>query len=232
VDLAMNVVLAVLMTLFVAIDAARRRRNWAGWSILTLATGGLGVIAWLLARRRTPSTEPLGFVRTIGLVFSAIFLGLLTLVVMIFTVTFLFQVARVEGGGMAPTLVSGDRVIVNKLVYRMGEPHVGDVVMLYYPLNPERSFVKRVIAEEGDQVRIVDGQVYRNDVPMDDGFVPVEYRSRERWGPQVVPEGYYFVMGDHRNNSSDSRHWGFVPKKYIIGKVRWRWWPPRTMRLF
>ena len=91
--------------------------------------------------------------------------------------------------------------------------------MLYYPLNPDKSFVKRVIAEEGDQVRIVDGRVYRNDVPMDDDFVPAEYRSHDDWGPQVVPEGYYFVMGDHRNNSSDSRHWGFVPKKYIIGKV-------------
>ena len=74
-------------------------------------------------------------------------------------------------------------------------------------------FVKRVIAEEGDQVRIVSGQVYTNDVPLDDECVPTEFRSHEDYGPQVVPRGYYFVMGDHRNNSSDSRHWGFVPKK-------------------
>jgi signal peptidase I len=140
-------------------------------------------------------------------------------------VTFGFQVARVEGLSMAPTLADQDRLIVNKLAYRIGEPHIGDIVMLYYPLNPEKSFVKRVIAEEGDQVRVVDGRVFRNDVPMDDAFVPNEYRSHDDWGPQVVPEGYYFVMGDHRNNSSDSRHWGFVPKKYIIGKVQLRWWP-------
>jgi signal peptidase I len=147
-------------------------------------------------------------------------------------VTFLFQVARVEGLSMAPTLEDQDRLIVNKLVYRIGEPRRGDIVMLYYPLNPEKSFVKRVIAEEGDTVRIVDGRVYVNDIPLKDDYVPNEYRSHDDWGPQVIPDGYYFVMGDHRNNSSDSRHWGMVPKKYIIGKVQLRWWPVPTARVF
>jgi len=147
-------------------------------------------------------------------------------------VTFLFQVARVEGQSMAPTLEDQDRLIVNKLVYRIGEPRRGDIVMLYYPLNPEKSFVKRVIAEEGDTVRIVDGRVYVNDIPLKDDYVASEYRSHDDWGPQVIPEGYDFVMGDHRNNSSDSRHWGMVPKKYIIGKVQVRWWPVPTARVF
>jgi signal peptidase I len=147
-------------------------------------------------------------------------------------VTFGFQVARVEGHSMAPTLSDQDRLIVNKLAYRIGEPHIGDVVRLYYPLDPHKAFVKRVIAEEGDQVRIVDGKVYRNDVLLDDSFVPSDFRSHDDWGPQVIPEGYYFVMGDHRNNSSDSRHWGFVPKKYIIGKVQLRWWPLAHARMF
>ena len=147
-------------------------------------------------------------------------------------VTFGFQVARVEGMSMAPTLQDQDRLIVNKLAYRIGDPKVGDIVMLYYPLKPEKSFVKRIIAEEGDQVRIVDGRVFRNDVPLDDSFVPSEYRSHDDWGPQVIPEGYYFVMGDHRNNSSDSRHWGLVPKKYIIGKVQLRWWPMGHAKVF
>lgn len=147
-------------------------------------------------------------------------------------VTFGFQVARVEGMSMAPTLQDQDRLIVNKLAYRIGDPKVGDIVMLYYPLKPEKSFVKRIIAEEGDQVRIVDGRVFRNDVQLDDTFVPADYRSHDDWGPQVIPEGYYFVMGDHRNNSSDSRHWGFVPKKYIIGKVQLRWWPMGHARVF
>src|SRR6266542_1577470 len=147
-------------------------------------------------------------------------------------VTFGFQVARVEGMSMAPTLQDQDRLIVNKLAYRLGDPKVGDIVMLYYPLKPEKSFVKRIIAEEGDQVRIVDGRVFRNDVPLDDSFVPQEYRSHDDWGPRVIDEGYYFVMGDHRNNSSDSRHWGLVPKKYIIGKVQLRWWPMGHARVF
>jgi signal peptidase I len=147
-------------------------------------------------------------------------------------VTFLFQVARVEGQSMAPTLEDQDRLIVNKLAYRIGEPRRGDIVMLYYPLNPEKSFVKRVIAEEGDTVRIVDGRVYVNDIPLKDDYVASEYRSHDDWGPQVIPEGYDFVMGDHRNNSSDSRHWGMVPKKYIIGKVQIRWWPVPTARVF
>jgi signal peptidase I len=147
-------------------------------------------------------------------------------------VTFGFQVARVEGQSMAPTLEDQDRLIVNKLAYRFDDPRRGDIVMLYYPRNPEKSFVKRVIAEEGDDIRIADGVVYVNGVPMDDSYVPPEYRSHDDWGPERVPEGYYFVMGDHRNNSSDSRHWNWVPKKYIIGKVQLRWWPIPTARVF
>jgi signal peptidase I len=147
-------------------------------------------------------------------------------------VTFGFQVARVEGLSMAPTLADQDRLIVNKFIYRISSPRKGDIVMLYYPVNPDKSFVKRVIAEEGDQVRIVDGKVFVNDVPMPDEFVIPEYRSHDDFGPKVIQEGYYFVMGDHRNNSSDSRHWGEVPKKYIIGRVQLRWWPIPTARVF
>ncbi len=147
-------------------------------------------------------------------------------------VTFGFQVARVDGLSMAPTLEDHDRLIVNKLVYEIGEPRPGDIVMLYYPLNPEKMFVKRVIAKEGDTVRIIDGHVTVNDIPLHDDYVPAEFRSHDDWGPQVVQQGYYFVMGDHRNNSSDSRHWGFVPKKYIVGKVKVRWWPIQDARIF
>jgi signal peptidase I len=147
-------------------------------------------------------------------------------------VTFGFQVARVDGLSMAPTLEDHDRLIVNKLVYELGDPRPGDIVMLYYPLNPEKMFVKRVIAKEGDVVRIVDGHVYVNDIPLHDDYVPEQFRSHDDYGPEVVKEGYYFVMGDHRNNSSDSRHWGPVPKKYIVGKVKVRWWPLQDARIF
>jgi signal peptidase I len=147
-------------------------------------------------------------------------------------VTFGVQVARVDGLSMAPTLEDHDRLIVNKLVYELGDPRPGDIVMLYYPVNPEKMFVKRVIAKENDTVRIVDGRVSVNDIPLHDDYVPDEFRSHDDWGPIVVNPGYYFVMGDHRNNSSDSRHWGQVPKKYIVGKVKVRWWPLQDARIF
>ena len=148
-------------------------------------------------------------------------------------VTFGFQVARVEGKSMEPTLQDQDRLIVNKAAYRFfGAPERDDIVMLYYPRDPDKSFVKRVVAEEGDTVRIEDGQVYVNEVLQPDPFVPPEFRSHEDHGPEVVQESYYFVMGDHRNNSSDSRHWGQVPEKYIIGRVQLRWWPLADARIF
>jgi len=147
-------------------------------------------------------------------------------------VTFGFQVARVDGLSMEPTLEDADRLIVNKLVYELGDPRPGDIVMLYYPVNPEKMFVKRVIAQEGDEVRIVDGRVFVNEIPFPDDYVPEEYRSHDDWGPTTIQQGYYFVMGDHRNNSSDSRNWGQVPKKYIVGKVKLRWWPIQDAKIF
>jgi signal peptidase I len=147
-------------------------------------------------------------------------------------VTFGFQVARVDGLSMAPTLEDHDRLIVDKLVYELGDPRPGDIVMLYYPVNPEKMFVKRVIAKEGDRVRIVDGHVYVNDLQLHDDYVPDEFRSHDDYGPETIQPGFYFVMGDHRNNSSDSRHWGQVPKKYIVGKVKIRWWPISDAKIF
>ena len=147
-------------------------------------------------------------------------------------VTFICQVARVEGHSMSPTLENDDRLIVNKLIYRISVPQRDDIVMLYYPVNPDKSFVKRVIAKENDTVRIVDGKVYVNGEPREDVFVPPTYRSHEDFSTTTVKPGYYFVMGDHRNNSSDSREWGEVPRKYIIGKVQLRWWPLSTARIF
>jgi signal peptidase I len=172
---------------------------------------------WAIVR-----AELVAWVRTLGS--AAVYATLI--------VTFGFQVARVEGQSMAPTLQDQDRLIVNKAVYKLTSPGRGDIVMLYYPVKPDKSFVKRVIAEEGDTVHIRDGRVYVNDVPVQYDYVPPEYRSHDDWGPQLISEGYYFVMGDHRNNSSNSRHWGLVPKKYIIGKVQVRWWPLQQSKVF
>jgi signal peptidase I len=113
-----------------------------------------------------------------------------------------------------------------------GDPRPGDIVILYYPRDPTMLFVKRVIAGEGDVVRSEDGTVFVNDVRVRDDYVREEFRSHDDWGPEVVQEGYYLVMGDHRNSSSDSRAWGQVPKKYIVGRVNARWWPLWDVRLF
>jgi signal peptidase I len=224
--------LALVLVGWVAVDAARRGRNWLAWALLVAFTGLVGAIAWLAMRRRAPIVEEPGAVRSVALRLIGVPLVFISVAVTTFVVTFLAQVARVDGRAMAPTIEDQDRLIINKLVYRLREPRRGEIVMLQYPLRPERTFVKRVVAEEGDQVRIIEGRVYVNDVAMTDSFVTPEYRSHDNWGPLVVPEGYYFVMGDHRNNSLDSRHWGFVPKKYILGRVRWRWWPFSAARAF
>ena len=147
-------------------------------------------------------------------------------------VTFVGQVARVDGFSMQPTLEDNDRLIVNKLAYRLHTPASGDVVMLLSPEQPSLALVKRVIAGPGDTVRSVDGRVFVNDVPLADGFVAPEFRSRDSWGPDVVPPAFYFVMGDHRNNSADSRVFSYVPRKYILGKVQVRWWPPARAKIF
>ena len=146
--------------------------------------------------------------------------------------TFGVRLTRVVGFSMKPTLDNHDGLLVNCLVYELGSPRPGDIVSLYYPLDPNRVLIKRVIAESGDEVRIVGGLVYINGKPLREDYVDALFRSSENWGPKLVSDGYYFVMGDHRNSSSDSREWGLVPEKYIIGKVKLRWWPLQHLTIF
>jgi signal peptidase I len=230
--IALALLISIFMTGWVAVDADRRGRNWFAWAALVALTGIVGFVVWLGVRRRFVAGAAPLLRRRVALALTAIPLLLVTAMITGFITTFLVQVARVEGRAMAPTLEDQDRLIVNKFAYQIGQARRGDIVMLIYPLNPEKQFVKRIVAEEGDQVRIVDGTVYLNDAPAAEPFVVPEARSHDRWGPQVVPEGYYMVMGDRRNNSSDSRHWGFVPEKYVLGRVQCRWWPIGTARCF
>ena len=142
------------------------------------------------------------------------------------------EFARVDGQSMAPTLANHDRLVVDKLAYRFGNPTPGDIVMFHAPRTPEQVFVKRIVAEAGDVVRILDGRVFVNDRVLDDAQVPADFRSHEDWGPYRVPDDFYLVLGDHRNRSSDSRHWGPVAREAIIGKVHARWWPLASASLF
>jgi len=160
----------------------------------------------------------------LALVFAAM-LGVLV-------TTFLLQVTRVNGPSMEPTLENHDCLLVDRLSYEFGMPQPGDIVTLYYPADPDRVFIKRVIATEHQSVQIVNGRVSVDGVTVRDDYVESAFRSHENWGPERVDDGYYFVMGDHRNDSSDSREWGFVPRRYVIGKVTLRWWPLQHFRIF
>jgi signal peptidase I len=209
------------LTGWVANDAARRQRHWFGWAALTWITSPIGVVVWLIVRRRYPVLgDRLRLRRRLSLAAAAtIPLLTLTTVLQMVAFAFLFQFTRVAGHAMEPTLEDQERVVVDKWTYRRSDVTLGDIVMMYYPLKPEMMFVKRVIAGEGDTVHIIDGRVYVNDVLLNDEYVRPEFRGDDDFGPQVIAEGYFFVLGDHRNNSSDSRHWGLVPKKYVVGKI-------------
>ena len=207
---------------WVANDAAKRRRVWWVWAIPTLVLPPVGWLVWLAGGRR-PSTDSQPPDPELALFRPGVLRGFLVGgLVMLFGAAFgqAFSHARIAGNGMAPAYVDGQHVLVNRWIFEVEAPARGDVVTLLYPVNPDKMFVKRIIGAGGDRVRITGGRVFVNDQPVnDDAYVPAEYRSHDEWGPQVVPDGYYFVMGDHRNNSSDSRHWGFVPKKYIVGRL-------------
>jgi signal peptidase I len=147
-------------------------------------------------------------------------------------VTFVFQVARVEGRSMEPTLHDQDRLVVNKIAYTLRDPEVGDIVMMYHPHLPSQPLVKRIVAVPGDTVAFRAGVVVRNGAPVDEAYIERSLQSDDEREPVVVPDGYYFVLGDHRKASSDSRSFGPVPRRYILGRIDVRWWPIPDVRAF
>jgi signal peptidase I len=128
---------------------------------------------------------------------------------------------------MQPTLYPRDRIIVNKVLYRLRPPARGDVVVFKFPLDPQRDFIKRIIALEGETVEIRQGYVYINGRRLEEPYLP--YETVSDYGPSEVPPGYLFVMGDNRNNSEDSRVWGALHQKYLVGKAFFVYWPPHRM---
>jgi signal peptidase I len=154
-----------------------------------------------------------------------------SVVIAIVIILFLYQPVKVEGTSMMPSLVDQERIFINKFVYRfgLGEIARGDTVVFYYPSDPSKSYIKRVIGLPGDRVAIEEGLVYVNGKPLDEDYVPEEYRDRQTVPLTTVPDGQYYVLGDHRSSSNDSRSWGPVPRQYIYGKAVFVYWPIEKM---
>jgi signal peptidase I len=152
---------------------------------------------------------------------------LVSAVASVLIITFLYQPVRVEGTSMLPRLEDRDRLFINKFVYRISAIERGDVVVFHYPRDPEKSYIKRVIALPGDRLRIDRGVVWLNGKRQNENYVPEEYRDTRSMAEMVVPEDTFFMMGDHRSISSDSREFGPVERSLIYGKAVFIYWPTR-----
>jgi signal peptidase I len=150
---------------------------------------------------------------------------LVSLAISAFIIIFLYQPVKVEGTSMMPGLEDQERIFVNKFVYRWEPIQRGDIVVFRYPRDTTKSYIKRVIGVAGDRIRIENGQVFVNDEALDEDYVPSEYADARSYPEVVVPANSYFVLGDHRTMSNDSRDFGPVNERYIYGKAVFGYWP-------
>lgn len=148
-----------------------------------------------------------------------------SVVVLFFIILFLYQPVKVEGGSMEPGLEDQERIFINKLVYLWEGINRGDIIVFRYPRDPRKSFIKRVIGLPGDRVRIAYGRLYLNGQLMDEPYVPVQFEDTKSYPETIVPADTYFVLGDHRSMSNDSRDFGPVMRSYIYGRAVFGYWP-------
>ena len=142
-----------------------------------------------------------------------------------FVILFLYQPVKVEGTSMEPRLTDQERVFINKFIYRIESVERGDVVVFWYPRDLTKSFIKRVVGVPGDSVEMRAGQLFVNGRQIPEPYLADGYRGDDSFAPVRVAAGEYFVLGDHRTSSNDSRSWGAVPQKYIYGKAQLVYWP-------
>jgi len=150
----------------------------------------------------------------------AVALGLALVIII-----FLYQPVKVEGTSMAPLLSDQERIFINKFIYRFEPIERGDVVVFWYPLDRSKSFIKRVIGLPGDTIEIQSGRLFVNGKESQEPYVPPSYLDGSSLLPRTLPPNNYFVMGDHRDSSNDSRMFGPVPRQYIYGKAVFAYWP-------
>ena len=149
----------------------------------------------------------------------------ISLAISAFIIIFLYQPVKVEGTSMMPSLDDQERIFVNKFVYRLEPIQRGDIVVFRYPRDPSKSYIKRVVGVAGDHIRIDDGLVYVNGKALDEDYVPGAYADDRSYPEIVVPSSSYFVLGDHRSMSNDSRDFGAVKENFIYGKAVFGYWP-------
>jgi signal peptidase I len=172
----------------------------------------------------TPATSAARKAGTVGLWLRDL---LVSAAASVLIITFLYQPVRVEGTSMLPRLEDRDRLFINKFVYHISAIERGDVVVFHYPRDPEKSYIKRVIALPGDRLSIIRGQVLLNGKPLHEDYVPALYRDTRSLPETVIPPNSYFMMGDHRSISSDSREFGPVARDLIYGKAVFVYWPAK-----
>ncbi len=141
-------------------------------------------------------------------------------------IAFVYQPVKVEGTSMAPLLSDQERIFINKFIYELEPIQRGDVVVFRYPRDPRKSFIKRVVGLPGELVEIRRGRVYINGVPLREPYITDTGRDSDSFAPVLLSPGHFFVLGDHRRNSNDSRTWGTVHGDYIYGKAVFAYWPP------
>jgi signal peptidase I len=175
----------------------------------------------VVAARRSPILMLASWIRDL---LVSVFLAILVIL-------FLYQPVKVEGTSMMPALVDQERIFINKFVYRfgMGDISRGDLVVFWFPGDPTKSYIKRVIGVPGDTVEVDNGTVIVNGQRLEESYVLSEFRDRQSMAPFKVQPDEFFVMGDHRSSSNDSRSWGSVPRKYIYGKAVFIYWPIEKM---
>lgn len=151
----------------------------------------------------------------------------LSVFIALVVILFLYQPVRVEGTSMEPSLVDQERIFINKFSYRFGFTAINrfDTVVFWFPGDPNKSYIKRVIGIPGDTVEISRGRVFLNNQELDEPYIPENFRDRVSIDKVTVGEDEYFVLGDHRSSSNDSRTWGTVHRRYIYGKAVFSYWP-------
>jgi signal peptidase I len=160
---------------------------------------------------------------------------LIALVLTLVIRTYVVQAFKIPSGSMRPTLMEGDKLFVNKFIYRFKPIGRGDIVVFKYPGDRKKDFIKRMVGFGGEAVEIRDGKIYVDDKVLEDEktFGKFYYYNHEPYGGPhekiLVPKDFFYVLGDNSANSTDSRFWGFVPKKDILGKAMVRWWPPKRI---